>query len=357
LFEEDSHEEGIQVMEHREPPRIIAGDHRFKGALEDRGDRFQFPRFPFVRSQRQIHYRRALLVSVATLAVLAAVYLGTQAIRTALDWLSHQPQYQLPFDQIQLIPEPPRWFLGGKPVFLEGVRRNAREPEIISWLEIPSERIRDDFQKFPWVRDVEHVSYGHKTIRIHLRYRQPVAYVQLRPADEKLLDETGTVLNIKDVDVVQLSELSHLIRITGEGLVPPSDLKFGVVWKSRLVGSDHDEPDRRILAASKLAGFLRQPAQLGDAARWPALSMIDINVTNFDPHGLFLKNKEDADIWWREPPGDELPGRPSAEQKWAMLQRWRESNDHRPLPDGDYFAFDSTHVYQKCLHPSSHVIK
>jgi hypothetical protein len=148
-----------------------------------------------------------------------------------------------------------------------------------------------------------------------------------------------------------------LIRISGKGLVLPSDFKFGVVWKSKPAGSDHDEPDRRILAASKLASFLRQPAQLADAERWPALRVLDINVTQFDRDGLFLKNFEDADIWWREPPGDEPPGRPTAEQKWGMLQRWRESTDHRPLPDGDYFAFDSFHVSQTCPHVPSHVIK
>jgi hypothetical protein len=105
-------------------------------------------------------------------------------------------------EQIQLFPEPPPWFLGGKSVFLESVRRQAREPESISLLESPSEQLRGDFQRYPWVRDVERVSCGQRSISVRLRYRQPVAYIQLPRADQMLLDETGAILNIKDVDVV-----------------------------------------------------------------------------------------------------------------------------------------------------------
>ena len=107
-------------MEHRQPPRIVAGDQRFEGALEDRGSRFQFRRFPFMRSQRQLKFTRALVFILAISGVL--VYLALQATRGIFDWLHHQPQYQLPFDQIRLNPEPPPWFLGGKQVFLEAVR-------------------------------------------------------------------------------------------------------------------------------------------------------------------------------------------------------------------------------------------
>ena len=152
-------------------------------------------------------------------------------------------------------------------------------------LDVPAVQLRDDFSKYPWVRDVEQVFYAQRTINVHLRYRQPVAYVPFPRAERILLDETGTILSIKDVNVGQLS---HLIKISGKGLALPSDSKAGVVWKSRPEGSDHDEPDRRILAATKLAGFLTQPTQLGDAERWPALQMININVAEYHPFTLFL---------------------------------------------------------------------
>ena len=146
--------------------------------------------------------------------------------------------------------------------------------------------------------------------------------------------------------IVDPARLGHLVRIVGKELAAPSDPKFGVVWKSRLKGSDQDEPERRILSATKLAGFLSQPAQLGDAERWPALRMIEINVNNYYPHGLFLLNAEDAAIWWTYAPGDEPPGRPTAGEKWGMLQRWRASNENRPIPKTDYWAFESDRVRQ-----------
>ncbi len=115
-------------MEHRTPPRIVAGDDRFKGALQEGGGQIPLRPFPFVRGQRQIHYRRALLLSVAALAAVALFYLGAQVIRAALNWLHHQPQYQLPFEQIELVPEPPPWFRGGKTALPRGCSAQAREP-------------------------------------------------------------------------------------------------------------------------------------------------------------------------------------------------------------------------------------
>jgi hypothetical protein len=314
-----------------------------EGALEDIGGRLPFRRLSFVRNPRQIHFGRAgLVILVALIVLIAVIYLGDQATRSAFGWLHHQSQYQYPFQEIQLIPEPPPWFRGGRPAFLKGVRREAREAENIPMLDLTPEQLADEFRHYAWVRQVEKVFYPPSGIIVHLRYRQPVAYVEFPPADRKLLDETGTILSIDDVDRVQLGDL---IKISGAGLVAPSDPRVGVIWKSRPEGSDRDEPDRRILAATKLAGFLSQPARVGDASRSPALRMIEIDVTEFHPHGgVFLKNAEDAWIWWKEAPGDERPGRPTAAEKWAMLQRWRESSDHRPLPQGDYLAFDGTQI-------------
>jgi hypothetical protein len=335
-------------MEHREPPRILTGDHRLEEALGGPDGSFSFRRFPFVRNQRQFRLgRTGLLILVALSVLVAFVYLGVQAARTAFGWLHHQSQYQYPFQDIQLVPDPPPWFRGGRPAFLESVRQDANERETIPVLDLAPEQLADEFRKYPWVRDVEKVFYRPRAIVVHLRYRQPVAYIQISPADQKLLDETGTILSVEDVDVVKLS---HLIKIIGMGSAPPTGGRPGVIWTSRLPGSDRDEPDRRILAAAKLAGFLAKPAQVSGADRWPALRMIEINVTNFHPHGLFLRNAENSAIWWSEPPGDELAGRPTAEQKWAMLERWCASPGHQPLPIDDYWAFSGTQVEPVCHH-------
>jgi hypothetical protein len=308
----------------------------------------------FVRNQRQILVGRAVLFIVAALAVLIVLcYFSSQATRAAIGWLHHQPQYQLPFEQIQLIPAPPPWFRGGTKTFLEAVRLDAKESESIPILDVTPDQIILDFRNYAWVRGVGQVTYGPRTIIVPVRYRQPVAYVQLPNGDQKLVDETGTILQTRDIDETQLDQvlqLGRLIRIAGTDLAAPSDPRPGIGWKTRAMGSDHDEVDVRVLAAAKLASFLSQPSQLGDANRRRALRMIEINVTEFDAHGLFLKNVEDAWIWWREAPGDERPGRPTAAEKWAMLRRWEESTDHRPLPQGDYWAFKGTQVSQVRKH-------
>jgi len=344
-------------MEHREPPRIVTGDRRLEGALEDTGGRFPFRRFPLVRNQRQIHFGRALLFIVAALAVLIVLfYLGSQATRAAIGWLHHQSQYQLPFEQIQLVPEPPPWFRGGARAFLEAARLDARESESIPMLDVTPDQIILDFKNYAWVRDVGQVTYGQKTIIVPIRYRQPVAYVQLLKGDQKLVDETGTILRTRDIDETRLDQvvrLGHLIRIEGTGLAAPSDPRPGIVWKTRAVGSDHEEVDLRVLAAAKLAGFLSQPSQVRDAESIPALRILQIIVTDLPSpgaFGLFVLNAEDTAIWWNEAPGDEHPGRPNAAEKWAMLRRWRESTDPRTVPTGDYLAFKGTQVSQVCKH-------
>jgi hypothetical protein len=344
-------------MEHREPPRIVTGGRRVEGALEDTGGQPPFRRLSFVRNQRQIHFSRSLLFSVAALAVLIVLfYLGSQATRAAIGWLHHQSQYQLPFEQIQVVPEPPPWFRGGARAFLEAVRLNARESESIAMLDVTPDQIILDFKNYAWVRDVGQVTYGPRTIIVPIRYRQPVAYVPLLKGDRKLVDETGTILRTRDIDETLLDQvvrLAYLIRIEGTGLAAPSDPRPGIVWKTRAVGSDHDEVDVRVLAAAKLAGFLSQPSLIRDAESMPALRFVQINVTDLPPpgaFGLYVLNAEYTAIWWNEAPGDEPPGRPSAAEKWAMLRRWRESTDYRPLPQGDYWAFKGTQVSQVCPH-------
>jgi hypothetical protein len=66
-------EEGIQVMEHREPPRIALGDRRLEGAIDDQGTRLRLrPLDPF-HDRRRRDLARPIILTVAGSAVLAAV--------------------------------------------------------------------------------------------------------------------------------------------------------------------------------------------------------------------------------------------------------------------------------------------
>src|ERR1017187_1072136 len=133
----DRDDGGIQVMEHREPPRIAAGDRRFDGAAEEPGGRFRLRTFDPASNQRRIDPLRAALLSVTAVAITAALfYLGSRATSGAVGWLHRQSQYQLAFDQIQLVHEPPAWYRGGIRQFLAQVRHDSGEAEHISQLEV-----------------------------------------------------------------------------------------------------------------------------------------------------------------------------------------------------------------------------
>jgi hypothetical protein len=279
-------------------------------------------------------------LTVAGVLVLLVIWGG----RRAVAWLHRQAPYQLPFQDIRLEPGPPVWFRGGKRAFLDGVRRQSREPTPISVLNVGPERLAGAFKNYPWIEEVK-VRYVPGGITVRPRYRWPVAYVQLDHAVQVVVDHTGTILPAEDLDET-CSEVKSLLKITGEGLVPPSDPRPGVKWKT----SDWAN-ESRVLAAAKLAGFLREEPRFSEASKTPALHMIELIVSDFYRRGLFAVNAQGAVIWWRGAPDEEGPGEPSAASKWAILSRWAATTEHRSLAEGDYWAFGKTEIRLICTHP------
>jgi hypothetical protein len=349
---------GIKVMEHREPPRIGPGDRPIDGATtQPVGGAFRLRRFDQAGKSRKVDYPRIGLLICAGLALSAGLF---WARRVSLDWLANQPQYQIPFDQIQLIDaagqpsEPPQWYRGGAHAFLENVRIDSREPEAISVLQLPKDRLSQIFKNYAWVEDLIRVEYPPGSIRVQLRYRQPVAWVQLRGGDQIMVDDEGTILPAKDIDV---AALGRVIKIFGDvkdgGLAPPSDHRFGVKWKSREHGGELDKVDERILGAARLASFLVHGERARDAERLAALRMVWINVTLFSRGGLFVTNAEDTMIFWGDAPKAERPESVSADEKWTLLRRWAETTEARFLVAPDYWALSKDDVHFVCLHPGA----
>jgi hypothetical protein len=347
---------GIKVMEHREPPRIASGDRPLESAAthNDRGP-FRLRRFDEAGKKRTIDYPRAGVIVLGALVLASGFF---WAKRASLDWLADQPQYQVPFDQIQLVDasgqpnQPPGWYHGGARVFLENVRIASREPEAVSVLQLTADRLSQVFKNYAWVEDVIRVHYGPGSIRVELRYRQPVAWVQLRGGDQKMVDHEGTILPAKDIDV---AALGRVIKILGDlndgGLAPPSDDRDGVKWKCRAGAPTVEEVDTRILAAARLAGFLTREEQARDAEKSAALNIVGIVVTDFQRRGLFVKNNEDAAILWGYAPESKRPDTPSTDEKWAMLRRWAETTEARRLVAEDYWEFSRNGVRFVCPHP------
>lgn len=284
--------------------------------------------------------RMILLVVVAIGLAAVAFMLGKRLIAQATLWLGRQPAYQVAFREIELVAKPPTWFKGGEPAFLEGVRKAAGMPERFSTLETSPDQLLAAFKEAPWVEDAIQATYTLGRVQVRLVYQRPVAYVQLAGGDQFLVDSRATVLDPEDVDSERLGPVA---KILGTGIERPIDPRPGVVWKSDHAGTVG--PDRSIVAAARLAGFLAQQ----DAAS--TFKIARIVVSDFERRGLFVETDRGLVVWWQSAPGDELPGEPAAAAKWSMLADWAGSRGDEVLPDGDYIAFSSNGLVQKCPHP------
>ena len=326
-------------MEYREAPRIAAKEGRLDGVIDHPDPRPRLRRFELIRAHRQLDLPRvvaAVLLSLAALGILG--YVGTQGVRLAVHWLHQQPQYQLRFLDIKLAEPPPAWFRGGAEAFLKQVRDNVGEAEILPVMELPSDRIEHDFKLFHWVDDVRRVEYPPQGITVHLVYKQPVAIIPLPAGDMAVLDRSGHLLPVDDIDTEMLGPL---IKVTGLGLAPSTENRPGKAWKSSAPGAEGARLERCVRGAASLAAFLIEPARANEAAAVPALRVLSIVAT--DPRGLFVQT-DDAMIFWGENPGEETIGNLGSEEKWDILRKWAKTVPRRSLPGRDYWAFSRSEL-------------
>jgi hypothetical protein len=294
-------------------------------------------------------------MSLASLAVAGLIFfLGSRAIALALQWLHRQSHYQLAFDQIDLVREVPSWFRGGNREFLARVRRGSGQSERISQLAVRPDQLTLAFKLDPWVEEVVKVSYAPGRISVDLKFREPVGWVKL-PKGAQLVDGEARILPAEDVE---LEPFGPLIRITGNELAAPSDPRAGVVWKSKSRTSGIDEADEKIVAAARLARFLRHEGTAALAKGSPSLQMIEIIVTDFGDRGLFILNAEGSEFCWGSAPGSERPREMSAAEKWQALLRWEEAAPQsRAAAEGDYWDFSPKGLTRKCPHRGAHLPK
>ncbi len=232
--------------------------------------------------------------------------------------------------------------------FLKRCAKVHASPTTFSVLGGLPDNLKSAFQKYAWVNEVTRVAYGPGRVRVELRYRRPVAWVQLRDADQLLVDEEGTVLPTEDIDV---AALGRVIKITGAGgLARPSATQYGEKWKSKATGDELEVVDAGILAAAKLAGFLLREPRAADAQRSTALKFTQIIVSDFERRGLFVVNDEGTPILWGDGPSLGDRGELSPEEKWAVLRRWAETAPARFLEPGDFWSISKSGLLHKCPH-------
>ncbi len=283
--------------------------------------------------------RAAVAISIA---ILVTVYLAYRAQRAARAWLADQADYQLDFRAVELDPPPPSWFRGGSNGFVEDVARRSGMPERIALLKLRDDELTHAFEHSPWTEEVIRVSYRPLGATVSLRYRRPVALVEISTRERYLVDESAVILPADDVapNLDDFARQELLITIKGEGLAPPRDPKPGIPWKP-LAGVPEVAPGNgQIAAAAELASFLQGKLRHVDRVRHPALNFVSVNPMDDDHNyrGLFLWNPtEKIYVLWGPAPGQEKPPSLSAEEKWRRICDWGEVETPRTLPDGRFW--------------------
>jgi hypothetical protein len=287
-----------------------------------------------IRARLRLITRVGLVLVSITAGVGGLAYVGFHALRASAAWLQGQAPYQIPFENIQLVENPPAWYRGGSAAFLEGVRRDAHESASLPLLGLTPQRVKLAFLHNAWVDGVLRVSYPPQGIRVALRFRHPVARVRVAHAEQFLVDEQAILLPFQDVD---LERLGPLIEIVGRDLVAPAEPSPGKIWKPPAGAADLSIANSQIPAAAKLAGFLIEKMRSDDVKRSPKLRTKLIDVS--DGRGLFLMTDQATMILWADAPGVRRSANLTDEERWIILCHWAESSDTQALPRGDYWAF------------------
>ena len=338
-------------MEHREPPRIGAGDRLSAATVENGASGVRLRAFDPFRGRARVDPVRVGATVLGLIVVAAmAVYGLSRATSAAVAWLHRQSQYRLAFSDIQLDRELPAWYRGGKREFLARVQRSSGNPEYLSLLGVRPERLATAFKLDPWVEEVTKVTFGPGRIAVDLKFREPVAWVKVE-GGQQIVDGHGRLLPSDDVDVQSAGPLI-LITDTGHELTRPAEFRAGVVWKSKSAGEDVERIDERIVAAAGLSRFLREHLPREPAAGSKTLRIDQIIVTDFARRGLFVLNAEGTLLCWGGAPTSEAPRELTADDKWQILLRWSGLTADHTLPEGDYGEFTAKGLVQRC--PRTH---
>jgi hypothetical protein len=309
------------------------------GVVDETESRPRFRGLGFVRPERHLDRSRVVFAGLGfLLAISLALYLGKEALRSSVHWLHHQPQYQLPFLEIELKEAPPAWFRGGSLAFLRKVRETSREVDLVSLMELEEGQIERDFKLFPWVDSVRRVEYPPGGIRVDLAYKTPVAVIPYPRGEQVILDHNGHILSSEDIDPEKLGPLIQIRGTLETPLVPSTENRPGRIWRSE--ASDNalaTRLERGVTGAARLAGELKVAGRTEAAALHRPLHILAIIAA--DKRGLWLQNVEDTMFYWGEPQ-DEQDFKSSAdEEKWEALLRWAKGSSSHTLPPGDYWAF------------------
>jgi len=333
------------VKEHREPPRRKPTDEDGPAATIGIGEGGE-PSSPrrFARLVSQSHVRRVSRSKIV-LAILALVPLlmnvpwaWRQVRDTVTSFVHRQPAYQVRFSEITLDPPPPAWYLGGSSRFLKQVRHGSGHAETFSLLDLDPAALGKAFRVQAWVRKASVERKNPNRVIVHLEYREPVAYVDLKEGGVYLLDREAVLLNPDDLDVSSIDLRKQKFRpelARYQNQAPPFEPQFGKTWKS-LSGTDRTpKTDEQILVGARFAAALHQ-AQAEDLAKGTPLVFNAIvvqaekGVIDQSKLILWVQTQDNVLLKWMTGPDDADPVGPDFPEKWDLAKNWANA----PKPRG-----------------------
>ncbi len=300
--------------------------------------RFHSPRFARLvvgsPAARRFSPRRsvvALLVGIGCLSV--GVFALNRCGLALAAWVAHQPEHQISFEAIELIPPAPGFVPMGSATILESVRLDARYGPTISVLGIDLDTLRVDLRRNPWIEDVKQVRRSYRHLAVEVAYRQPLALI-VYPNDKHcaIVDRQGVELPVEP-DLLQLVKAGNQVyyHVAGDGnrLIEIKRLGYGqpgrvgLAWKS-------DDPaidENKVAQALRLAQWLHDAGpKTPNGLPIPSLSLYyhaeAIDNPDGSPElikGFFLRDPDQRWIFWGSGPGSEARDEPKASEKWAAL--------------------------------------
>jgi hypothetical protein len=259
----------------------------------------------------------ALLFAVLPLTILS--YLGWyHFVAERVD----EALYSLSVENIKLS-EPPPWVAGD---LVKDVYDTTALNRISLLDPDASPMIARAFETHRWIHSTTRVSKSYNEgVEVEVVYRKPLAM---------LIVSTETVQPPATLEEFQSSDSQNLgmFPLDKEGVILPQiapelvDDFFYVIAPGAQVTSQEGLPcnDPSIVAALSLCSTLESfREKLGLKS---VVVARDFNSTSQEPWLLTLNTQDNRQIMWGHPPGYELSGEPSVQDKLTRLSAWLESS-------------------------------
>ncbi len=257
----------------------------------------------------ELSLHRVLLHPVALMVVATVVMI----VIGSMTWQAHKTEI-VQLDEFSitkanlLVPAHPSWVPEN---WIDVAIRDSRLHEV-SILDVnATEMIASALAVQPWVKEIDRVEKTRRTVRVDLKFRQPVAMVEIGGNKLVPVDGEGVIL---DGNLFTTAQVNSYMRISIP-LPAGNSAMIGKPW-----------PDNRIKGCAKIAALWQD--------HWADLQLLRVvnrspakhankKTSELVPFELFTSNE--TPIIWGSLPGSETKGEATAEEKIHALIKFSKT--------------------------------